>query len=143
MRSKVNLKHLYLLQARTHIFGEKLVSCELLVQEAVAEHHASPQVNVFLERPIMLSLAFILDTKRIEQKLRHSDKLTLFVVGPERLDGFCGVGKEVVWNSWDQSNHCLSVSFTFLNESQIIFVDSTLDPYPLMLLESLFLLDLA
>jgi hypothetical protein len=55
-----------------------------LVEIAISKDHASPSINVFLQRLVILSLALMLDSKRVEKKLRYSDELALLVVGAQR-----------------------------------------------------------
>ena len=75
LRRWVNLEHLDLLQTGAYILGQKFVGCKLLVEEAIPEHHFSPHVKLFGKWSVELPLALVLHSKRIEQKLRHSNEL--------------------------------------------------------------------
>ena len=62
----INLEHFYFLEARTHVLSDQLRGVELLVQEAVSEHHLSPDVEVLAQRLDVLLLAFVLHSEWVE-----------------------------------------------------------------------------
>ena len=63
--------------------------------------------------------------------------MRLFIISFQRVQSLRHIMVEVFRNSRDQSNHGLLVSIYGLDQPKVIFVDSTLDSDPLMLLESL------
>lgn len=63
---RINLEHFYLLEARTHVLGDQLRCVEFLVQEAVSEHHFSPDVEILAQRLDVLLLAFVLHSEWVE-----------------------------------------------------------------------------
>lgn len=143
LRRWVYLEHLDLLQTGAYILCQKFVGCELLVEEAIPEHHFPPNVELFGQWPVELPLALVLHSQRIEQKLRHSNEFGLLCIGSHRVESLGIVGVEVFRHPGNESDHRLSISIDCLYEPKVILVDSSLDPYPLVDLEALLLGDLA
>lgn len=133
----IDLEHFYLLEARTDVLGDQLRGVKFLVQETVSKHHFSPDVEILAQRLDVLLLAFVLHSEWIEQLLRDPDEMRLFIVSFERVQSLRYIMVEVFRDPGDQSNHGLLVAIYGLDQPKVIFVDSTLDSDPLMLLESL------
>lgn len=87
LRLWIDLEKADFLQAGTNILREQFVGSELLVKVPVSEHHLPPEVELFPERLVKLSLALHLDPLRVEERLRNPNVLRVLTVGPQAADG--------------------------------------------------------
>ena len=75
----------------------------------------------------------------VEKVLRYSNVFRLLLIDSKWAKCFCSIKVKIFWNSRNQSDHSFFISFNIFDETQIVFINTTFNSYPLMFLKSLFL----